>query len=114
MKAAVVGAGTMGNGIAHVFAQSGWDVSLIDVSSVQLDAALQTIRKNLDRQVKKGSVSQGDSDATIARIRPVSELKAAAAAEIVIEAVSESPAVKFKIFQELDQVAKPDAILASN
>ena len=114
MRAAVVGAGTMGNGIAHVFAQSGWDVSLIDVSSAQLDAALQTIRKNLERQVKKGALSQGDSEAAIGRIKPVSELKAAAAAEIVIEAASESPAVKFKIFQELDQVAKPEAILASN
>jgi 3-hydroxybutyryl-CoA dehydrogenase len=104
----------MGNGIAHVFAQSGASVTLIDVSSSQLEAALKTIRKNLDRLVKKNALSQGDSDAAIGRISTAAQLSAAADADIVIEAASESPDLKFKIFEELDRTVKPGAILASN
>ena len=114
MKAAVIGAGTMGNGIAHVFGQSGWDVALIDVSLPQLDHAVQTIRKNLDRQVKKGSLSEADRDATIARIRTTDQMSAAGQAEIVVEAATENPDLKFKIFQELDKSVQASAILASN
>src|SRR5687767_2001173 len=98
MKVAVVGAGTMGNGIAHVFAQSGSIVALIDVAPAQLETALQTIRKNFERQVKKGTLSQSDSEAAIARIQTAGSLSAAGDAELVIEAASESPDLKFKIF----------------
>jgi 3-hydroxybutyryl-CoA dehydrogenase len=104
----------MGNGIAHVFAQSGSAVTLIDVSQGQLDNALATIRKNLDRQVKKGTLSQSDSDAAVGRIRTAAQLSAAADADIVIEAASESPDLKFKIFQELDRATRPRTVLASN
>jgi 3-hydroxybutyryl-CoA dehydrogenase len=114
VKAAVIGAGTMGNGIAHVFGQAGWDVALIDVSLPQLDNAVQTIRKNLDRQIKKGSLSEADRDATIARIRTTDQMSAAGQAEIVVEAATENPDLKFKIFQELDKSVQASAILASN
>jgi 3-hydroxybutyryl-CoA dehydrogenase len=114
VKAAVIGAGTMGNGIAHVFGQSGWDVALIDVSRPQLDNAMQTIRKNLDRQIKKGSLTESDRDGTLGRIRPTGDMAAAAGAEIVVEAASENPDLKFKIFQELDKAAGDSTILATN
>src|SRR5436190_2173043 len=104
----------MGNGIAHVFAQSGSAVTLIDVSPAQIEGALQTIRKNMDRQVKKGTLSETDRDASLGRIKTAAQLSAAADADIVVEAASESPDLKFKIFQELDRIAKPQAILASN
>jgi 3-hydroxybutyryl-CoA dehydrogenase len=104
----------MGNGIAHVFAQAGWDVRLIDVAPRQLEQALQTIRKNLDRQVKKGTLSQADSDATSGRIKTAGQLDAAADADLVVEAASENPEVKFKIFRELDRVSAKAAILATN
>jgi 3-hydroxybutyryl-CoA dehydrogenase len=111
---AVVGAGTMGNGIAHVFAQHGHSVTLIDVDRAPLDRALQTIRGNMDRQVKKGSLTEADRDAALGRIRLETSLGAARGADLVVEAASENAAIKFEIFQALDATAGPDAILASN
>jgi len=111
---AVVGAGTMGNGIAHVFAQHGWDTVLLDVSKVALERARATIAANLDRQVKKGGLTAAQKDATLARIRTETALSGAAQAELVVEAATENPEIKFKIFRDLDTIAPPSAILASN
>jgi 3-hydroxybutyryl-CoA dehydrogenase len=113
-RAAVVGAGTMGNGIAHVFAQYGWEVALIDSAAPALEKATATIRANLDRQVKKGALPAGEPALVLGRITPGTELEAASRAEIVIEAASENPSVKFSLFEQLDQIAPPAAILASN
>ncbi len=113
-RVTVVGAGTMGNGIAHVFAQGGWDVTLVDVSRPALDQALQTITKNLDRQVKKGTLTPGDRDAAAKRITTAGALDSAAGASIVVEAVIEQPQTKFDLFQELDRRAPADAVLATN
>jgi len=114
MKVAVLGAGTMGNGIAHVFAQSGFDVVLIDVSSEILEKALATIQKNMDRQVKKGALDEAGRDAALKRIEAATELKAVSGAEIVIEAVPEDESLKADIFRKLDELAPKSAILASN
>ncbi len=114
LKAVVLGAGTMGNGIAHVFAQSGFDVTLIDVSSDILEKALATIDKNLGRQVKKGAIDEAAKDATLARISTATGLDAASSAGIVIEAVPEDEAIKAETFGKLDEVADNSAILASN
>ncbi len=111
---AVVGAGTMGNGIAHVFAQHEWDVALIDVDKKQLEKALATIRKNMDRQIKKGALTEADRDAALERIATSGKLDAAAKAELVVEAATESPELKFSIFEKLDAVAPAEAILATN
>ena len=113
-RMAVVGAGTMGNGIAHVFAQHGWDTTLIDVAPGLLERVLATIRANFERQVKKGTVSPAQRDAALARIRTAASLDAVSDAELVVEAATEQPDVKFKIFRELDRIAPPRAILASN
>ena len=113
-RVAVVGAGTMGNGIAHVFAQHGWNTTLIDVSPGLLERVIATIRSNFERQVKKGTVSAEQRDAALARIRTAASLDAAGDAELVVEAATEQPDVKYKIFRELDRVAPPRAILASN
>ena len=113
-RVAVVGAGTLGNGIAHVFAQHGWDTALVDVSREALDRAVKTITANLDRQVKKGSVSTEQKDQTLGRIRANTSLDGAAQADFVVEAATEKPDVKFKIFRELDAATPAGAILASN
>jgi 3-hydroxybutyryl-CoA dehydrogenase len=112
--AAVIGAGTMGNGIAHVFAQHGWRVAMIDVARPALDRGLATIKGNLERQVKKGAMTADDAAATHARITPSATLEAAATAEVVVEAATENPALKFSIFEQMDRIAKPEAILATN
>jgi 3-hydroxybutyryl-CoA dehydrogenase len=104
----------MGNGIAHVFAQHGWDTALIDVVPASLERALATIRANFDRQVKKGTLTGEQRAAAVARIRTASSLDAVRDAELVVEAATEQPDVKFNIFRELDRVAPPGAILASN
>ena len=104
----------MGNGIAHVLAQHGWDVALIDSSTGALEKAIATIRGNLDRQVKKGTLAAGAPAEILGRITTGTALDAAAPAEIVVEAASENPAVKFSIFEELDRVTGPGAILATN
>jgi len=113
-RVAVVGAGTLGNGIAHVFAQAGWDTALVDVSREALDRAMKTISANLDRQVKKGTVSAEQKDQTLGRIKAGTSLDGAARADFVVEAATENPAVKFKIFRELDTATPAGAILASN
>ena len=113
-NAAVVGAGTMGNGIAHVFAQHGWDVALIDTASAALEKATATIRSNLDRQVRKGSLAADAPAQVLARITTASALDAAAGASLVVEAASENPAVKFSLFEQLDRIADGNAVLATN
>jgi len=113
-KAAVVGAGTMGNGIAHVFAQHGWEVGLIDVAQGALDKGLATIRGNLDRQVKKGVITATEADGVMGRVSGHLALEAVAGAEVVVEAASERPDVKFALFEQLDRLADPTAILATN
>jgi 3-hydroxybutyryl-CoA dehydrogenase len=113
-RAAVIGAGTMGNGIAHVFAQHGWAVALIDTAPAALDSAVATIRANLDRQVRKGTLAPEAPAEVLGRITPATALDSAAGAALVIEAASENPAVKFSVFEQLDRVCAPDAILATN
>ncbi len=113
-RAAVIGAGTMGNGIAHVLAQHEWSVTLVDTAAPMLEKALATIRANVARQEKKGTLPEGSAEAIARRIRPVTTLDGASDAEVVIEAASEAPAVKFGIFEALDSICGPDTILASN
>ena len=113
-RAAVVGAGTMGNGIAHVFAQQGWEVALIDTVPAALEKATATIRSNLDRQMKKGTLPPEAPAQIMGRIRTGTALDAAATADLVVEAASESPPVKFSLFEQLDRVAGSGAILATN
>ncbi len=112
---AVIGSGTMGNGIAHVFAQNGYKVALVDISQDALTRALATITKNLDRLIKKERISESDKDATLANITNYTAIsKGVADADLVIEAATENPDIKSKIFKELDEVCKPECILASN
>jgi 3-hydroxybutyryl-CoA dehydrogenase len=113
-RAAVVGAGTMGNGIAHVFAQHGWEVALIDTAPAALEKATSTIRANLERQVKKGALAPDAPAQVLGRIMPGTALDAAGRAQIVVEAASENPAVKFSLFEQLDRIAGSGAILATN
>jgi 3-hydroxybutyryl-CoA dehydrogenase len=114
MKVAVIGGGTMGNGIAHVFAQTGHPVTLVDMAQEYLDRALATIEKNLGRQVKKEILSADEAKATLGRITPATMLEAAKGAELVVEAVFESFEVKQEIFRKLDAVCPAGTILASN
>lgn len=112
---AVIGAGTMGNGIAHVFAQSGFKVNLVDINAAQLEKALQTISKNLDRQVGKGTLSEEQKGAALANITPVTDLVAGVRqADLVVEAATENTDLKLKIFRQLDEAAPASAILATN
>jgi 3-hydroxybutyryl-CoA dehydrogenase len=111
---AVIGSGTMGNGIAHVFAQHGHAVALIDVSQAALDKALGIIKGNLDRQVKKGTIAPEAPAEILGRIRTSIDLAEARDAALVVEAASENPAVKFELFSKLDQLCGRDAILATN
>jgi 3-hydroxybutyryl-CoA dehydrogenase len=113
-RAAVVGAGTMGNGIAHVFAQHEWEVALIDSAPAALNQATATIKGNLERQVKKGTLPPEAPAQILGRINTGSNLAAAARAHIVVEAASENPAVKFSLFEQLDRIVGADAILATN
>ena len=113
-RVAVIGAGQMGNGIAHVFAQNGFDVTMIDVSADALERGKFTIASNLDRQIKKGTLQAADKDAILGRIATARSLDAANAASLVIEAATENRDLKFQIFAELDRVASTGAILATN
>ncbi len=113
-RAAVVGAGQMGNGIAHVFATSGHAVTLIDVNADALAKGRDTIAKNLDRQVKKGAIEAGAAEAALARIATSTSLDAVADAAIIVEAATERTDLKFRIFEDLDRLAPTGAILASN
>ncbi|TVP75872.1 MAG: 3-hydroxybutyryl-CoA dehydrogenase [Gemmatimonadales bacterium] len=112
---AVIGGGTMGNGIAHVMAQGGLDVVLVDLSADVLQRAVETIGKNLDRQVRKNRISEADRDATLARIRTETDRAAGVAeADLVVEAVPERAELKAEVFADLDAHAPAHAILASN
>ena len=113
-RVAVIGAGQMGNGIAHVFAQNGFDVTMIDVSADALSRGTSTIAGNLDRQIKKGTLQAGDKDAILSRIATNQSLGAANGASLVVEAATENRDLKFKIFTELDGIAGADAVLATN
>ena len=113
-RIAVVGAGQMGNGIAHVFAQSGFPVTMIDVSADALARGRATIEKNLERQLKKGALDAAARDATLGRLTTAPALDAAGDAALVIEAATENVELKHRIFAELDRVAAPGAILATN
>ncbi len=113
-RVAVVGAGTMGNGIAHVFAQHGWDTLLVDVSKDALQRAQQTIAGNLERQVKKGALSAAEKDAALGRMSTATRLDGAGQAELVVEAATENPEIKFALFRDIDAAAPVEAILASN
>jgi len=111
----VIGAGTMGNGIAHVFAQNGFKVTLIDVSQTQLDKALSTISKNLDRQLSKGNITEELKQTCLQNITTQTSLSAGVKnAQVVVEAATENEALKLKIFKEIDEVAPVDCILATN
>lgn len=110
----IIGSGTMGNGISHVFAQFGYSVLLIDIKKELLEKALDTITKNLDRQLKKGALTEEQKNSTLSNIKTSVEIKDAKDSDLVIEAASENFNVKKKIFQELDTVCKAETIFASN
>ena len=111
----VIGSGTMGNGIAHVFAQNNYTVSLVDVSQDALDKAITTISKNLDRMVSKGTITEDVKQTTLSNIVTFTDLSEGAKnADLVVEAATENPAIKFKLFSDLDAICKPETILASN
>ncbi|MBS4043762.1 MAG: 3-hydroxybutyryl-CoA dehydrogenase [Chitinophagaceae bacterium] len=111
----VIGAGTMGNGIAHVFAQSGFAVTLIDVNAAQLEKAIATINKNLDRQVTKGVLTEEQKALTIANITLQPDLAIGVSqADLVVEAATENVDLKLKIFKQMDEFAPANCILASN
>ena len=111
---AVLGAGAMGNGIAHVFARSGFTVILRDIDQRFLDRALDTIGKNLEREIKKGKVAEADRPAILARLKPVTAIAAIAPADFVIEAVPEKLEIKRVVLQDADRIVRPGVILASN
>ena len=115
MKVSVIGAGTMGNGIAHVFAQNGYQVALIDISDAALDRGINTISKNLDRQVTKGSLTEDQKNQTLSNITKYTEIsKGVAHADLVVEAATENVDLKLKIFKDIDANAPSHCILASN
>jgi 3-hydroxybutyryl-CoA dehydrogenase len=111
---AVLGAGTMGNGIAHVFARAGYDVILRDVEERFLQRGMATIGKNLDREVKKGKLPEADKPTVLARLKPVTEMSAIAAADFAVEAVPERMEIKRAVLTEADRLLRPEVILTSN
>jgi len=112
---AVIGAGTMGNGIAHVFAMKGYKVALIDISAAALEKALATISKNLDRMVAKERISEADKAATLANLTTYTDMsEALKGIDLVVEAATENVDLKLKIFKQMDELAPTDAILATN
>lgn len=112
---AVIGSGTMGNGIAHTFAQQGYAVAMIDISQAALDKALATIAKNLDRIVAKGTITEADKAATLKNIQTYTSIaEGVKNADLVVEAATENVELKLNIFRELDKSCKPETILASN
>jgi 3-hydroxybutyryl-CoA dehydrogenase len=113
-KVAVLGAGTMGNGIAHVFARAGYSVILRDVEARFLERGLETIGKNLDREVKKEKITAADKPITLSRIQPTTEVSALADADFAIEAVPEQLELKIRLLKDVDAALKPGVILASN
>jgi len=113
-QAGILGAGTMGNGIAHVFARAGYNVTLCDVEQRFVDRALETIAKNLDREVAKNKISAEDKAATLGRISATTDRAKLAACDLVVEAATEKFEIKAQIFRDLDAACRPDVILASN
>jgi 3-hydroxybutyryl-CoA dehydrogenase len=113
-KISVIGAGTMGNGIAHVFAMKGFTVNLVDVSEEALKKAVATITKNLDRMVTKGTISQEDKVATLNNLSTNTSIHSCKDDDLVIEAATENVDIKLKIFQQLEEICKKETILASN
>jgi 3-hydroxybutyryl-CoA dehydrogenase len=113
-RVGVIGAGTMGNGIAHVFARGGYDVVLCDVEQRFLDRALETIGKNLERGAAKGKISAEDKAAALKRVQPVTEREKLADCDFVVEAATEKFEIKTEIFRDLDRLTRPEIILASN
>lgn len=114
-KVVVIGAGTMGNGIAHVFAMSGYSVKLVDVKQEALDKAIATITRNLDRMVSKGAIDEAKKVETLGNLSPQTDVAAACAdADLVVEAATENIDLKLKIFQQIDAAAPASAILATN
>jgi len=111
---AVLGAGTMGNGIAHVFARAGYYVILRDVEERFLQRGMETIGKNLDREVKKGKLTEAEKPSVLARLKPVTGMGAIAAADFVVEAVPEKIEIKRAVLSEADALLRPEVILASN
>jgi 3-hydroxybutyryl-CoA dehydrogenase len=111
---AVLGAGTMGNGVAHVFARAGYNVILRDVEQRSLDRGLETITKNLDREVNKEKITAAEKAATFARIQPTLDLDTLAEAEFAVEAVPEQIGLKVQVLKAADAVLKPEVILATN
>lgn len=112
---AVIGAGTMGNGIAHVFAQSGYDVNLIDISQAALDKAITTISGNMDRQVKKEVMTESDKASSLGRIKTTTDFAGGVKGRaLVVEAATENVELKLRIFREMDTHADPEAVLATN
>jgi len=110
----VLGAGQMGSGIAHVFALSGYHVVLFDISAPQLDKALAVIRQNLERQAKKGAITEHQIEEAMGRIVTTRDMAGLAASDFCVEAVTEQEALKLEIFRKLDELVQPSAILASN
>jgi 3-hydroxybutyryl-CoA dehydrogenase len=113
-RVGIVGAGTMGNGIAHVFARSGYHVTLCDVEQRFLDRALETIGKNLEREVAKGKISAEDQSAALHRIEPALDRAKLAACDFIVEAATEKFSLKADLFRDLDRICRPEVILASN
>jgi len=113
-RVAVVGAGTMGNGIVHLFAAHGFSVTMIDVREDALERARVAIAANMERQIRKGSLTEGQKDAAMVRIQSAASIAAAHDADLVVEAATENRNLKFAIFRELDEVAPAAAILATN
>src|SRR5258706_2986575 len=113
-RVGVIGAGTMGNGIAQVFAQSGFEVQLIDMAAPALDRARETIEKSLDKFVEKGKLSRSDRDAALARLTTGTNVDALAATDYVVEAILEDPDAKRALFSRLDALTRPDVVLSSN
>jgi 3-hydroxybutyryl-CoA dehydrogenase len=114
-KVSVIGSGTMGNGIAHVFAQNGFATTLIDINPLALEKAMATIKKNLDRMLSKGTISEAQLNQTLQSISTSSDLKSAVSdADLVVEAATENLEIKLKIFKELDELCPEKTILASN
>ena len=110
----VIGAGTMGNGIAHVFAKSGYDVVLVDVEQRFLDRGIETIKKNLEREVAKEKITAQARDAAIARIKPAISRMQLAICDFIVEAASERFEIKSELFRELDSLCRPEVILSTN
>src|SRR6185437_8696552 len=113
-KVGVIGAGTMGNGIAHVFARSGYDVVLCEVAQQFLDRGMAAIRKNLQREVEKNKITAQESDAAVSRIRGSLDRKGLSECDFVVEAATEKFEIKSEIFRDIDQICSPRVILSTN